>query len=138
VGGLTHAFSSVGGYGAGVHLLVSAAAAPVLFLALIRLHLVPDLSRRRQLHQRLGIGLIGFSAGFSAGILHELYVFAANHVLDAGFAVDYGILIRRLALDVVGALGGAVLLVLWATFGWSTRRLPGQALTDVNRLSRAR
>jgi hypothetical protein len=68
VGGLTHAFSSVGGYGAGVHLLVSAAAAPVLFLALIRLHLVPDLSRRRQLHQRLGIGLIGFSAGFSAGI----------------------------------------------------------------------
>ena len=126
-GALARAFSTVGGYGAGVHLVVSAAAAAILYIALIRLRLVPDLSRRKRLHERAGIGLIGFCFGFGAGVFYELYVFLANHLLGAHFRIDYGLFIGRLGLDAAGALAGALLLVAWDSAGWATRRLPAEA-----------
>ncbi len=125
-GAVLGVFDVVGAYGPVSHILVSAGAAPVLYIALIRMRLVPDLARRPRLHQRAAIGLVGFAFGFSAGILYELYVFVANNALAASFGVDYPLLIERLAVDALGALGGGALLVAWASVGWGTTRLPAR------------
>ena len=121
------ASASLAGYGAAVHVIVSVSAACVLYLALVRLRVVPDLSERHDLHQRAAIALLATSLGFSAGIGYELYVFAADHVLGADFRVGYDDLIGRLALDVLGAAVGAGLMVVWAGHGWGTRRRPATA-----------
>lgn len=126
-GSFLGAFSSIGGYGAVVHLTVSASAACVLYLALIRLRVVPDLSEEHGIHQRAAIGMTATAFGFSVGIFYEIYVFVADHVLGADFAVSYDVLIGRLGLDFVGALGGAALMVVWASFGWGTRRIPAES-----------
>ncbi|MGA8217338.1 MAG: hypothetical protein WB771_02140 [Solirubrobacterales bacterium] len=108
-------------YEAATHVVVSLATAPILYVALIRLELVPSLASR-YVHERVAIGLIAFSFGFSAGIVYELYLYVATHVLGASFGVDYGVLITQLGLDAAGALLGAALLVLWDGYGWAVRR----------------
>ena len=121
-------FSAVGGYGAVVHLAISAPAACVLYLALVRLRIVPDLAERHDIHQHLAIAITATCFGFAAGIAYEQYVFVADHVLGASFDVTYDQLIGRLGLDFVGALGGAAVMVVWSAFGWGTRRVPGWRL----------
>jgi uncharacterized membrane protein len=127
-GAFAHAYAWLGEYGPFVHVVVSVAAEPILYVALIRMRLVPDLFRRNRLHQQAGILLTGFCFGFCAGIFYELYVFVAQRLLDAGFAVDYPTFIARLALDALGAVIGAVLLVSWDVAGWSTKRLPSELI----------
>lgn len=127
-GAYAHAFRTVGGYGPGVHVLVSAAAAPILYIALIRLQLVPDLIHRRRLHHLPAVALVTFTFGFSVGVLYELYVFFADHVLAASFRVDYPLFVQRLAMDALGAALAAVFMVFWASASWSTRRVPGRRL----------
>lgn len=122
------AFSSIGGYSVVVHVTVTASAACVLYLVLVRLRVVPDLGQRHHLHQRAAVSLVATSLGFSVGVVYEVVIFVADHVFAAGFAVTYSRLIAHLGLDFVGACGGAALMVVWSVFGWGTRRLPGSQL----------
>jgi hypothetical protein len=128
-GALANANASVSGYETAMHVVVSAALAPTLYIALVRLRLVPDLSTQKRLHETAAIALIGFAAGFSAGILYEISVFVGDQIAGGG-DVTYPLLIRRLALDALGALGGAALLVLWDRRGWPSRRVPGARLVE--------
>lgn len=115
------AFEALTGYEQAVRLIVSTAAATTIYLALIRLRALPDLAHEARIRERLSIGLVGFSLGFSAGIAYELYIWVADRVLDAGVRVTHSQLMARLAVDGLGALLGALLLVLWSTHGWGTR-----------------
>ena len=121
-GALLGTFGRVGGYDGAVHIIVSASAAPVLYLVAVRLRVLPDLALEPRLHRAAGIALVGFSLGFSVGVLHELYVYVADHVLGADFGVDYRTFVERLAVDAAGAAGGAAVLVGWSMLGWFTRR----------------
>ncbi len=131
-GDVSTAFSTVSGYEHAVRLIVSIAAATTVYLVLIRLRAVPDFSRDRGIRTRLAIALTGFSFGFSAGIFYEIYVWVANRLLNAQIHVTYDTLIRRLALDAIGALLGAALLVIWDALGWGseTRRAEPRAHED--------
>lgn len=120
-GDVAGAFSTVTGYDIGVRLVVSSAAAAILYLVLIRISAVPDFSHESGIRQRLAIGLTGFSFGFGAGIFYELYVWMADSILGARIPVDYRSLIGRLSLDALGALIGGLLLVLWDQRGWDSR-----------------
>jgi hypothetical protein len=117
-GDISGAFAHVSGYGYAVRLTVSIAAGPALYLILIRIRAVPDFSRERAIRERVATALLGFAFGFSAGIFYELYVWVADHLLGAQMSVTYDELIRRLALDAVGATIGAMLLVAWDEVGW--------------------
>lgn len=120
-GDVAGAFDSLAGYEQGVRLVVSITAATTIYLALIRLRALPDLSHETRIRERLAIGLVGFCLGFSAGIAYELYIWFADHVLGAGVHVTHGELMRRLGLDALGALIGGLVLVLWDAYGWGTR-----------------
>jgi hypothetical protein len=126
-GAMAGAFGSIGGYDGAVHTVVSAATVPVVYIALVRLRLVPDLSDRTRLHQAAGIALIGFCGGFAAGISYEVYLYALDQLTGVR-SVQYDDLIRRLGLDALGALAGTMLLVLWDRRGWPSRRAPAGAL----------
>ncbi len=102
------------GFGPAPHFVVSAAAAPLLYLAVVRLRLFPRLDRRSRLHAHAALGLAVFSLGFSAGILYEIYSYLADTALGADLSVDYPALIGHLALDALGALAGAALVLLWS------------------------
>ncbi len=119
-GDFATAFDTLTGFEQGVRLIVSMSAGPVLYLALIRLRAVPDFAQARGIRHRAAIALTGFALGYSAGILYELYVWVADHLLDANVDVSYTELIRRMTLDGAGALLGAALLVLWSVRGWGT------------------
>ena len=127
-GSLAGALETGGAYESLTHLVVSAAAGPVLYLAVVRLRLLPELSRRTTIHQSAAVALAVFSLGFSVGILYELYVYFADHVLAASMVASYPTLIRRLALDAIGALAGAGLVAAWGVANWPLRRAPGAEL----------
>jgi hypothetical protein len=127
-GSLAGALDSGGALNSLTHLVVSAAAGPVLYLAVVRLRLLPELSRRTTIHQSAAVALTVFSLGFSVGILYELYVYFATHVLSASIVVSYPTLIGGLALDALGALAGAALVAAWGLANWPLRRAPGSEL----------
>ncbi len=111
------AFINVSGFDSTIHVVATAAAAPVIYVAFVRRELLPELSRRAGLHQSTALGLSVFAFGFSIGILYEIYAYLANHLLDASIAAGYDVLIGRLALDALGALIGAALVVAWGAVG---------------------
>ncbi len=111
------AFIHVSGFDSAIHVVATAAVAPVIYVAFVRRDLLPELSRRAGLHQRTALGLTVFAFGFSSGILYEIYAYLANHLLGASIAHGYDVLIGRLALDAIGALLGAALVVAWGSAG---------------------
>jgi hypothetical protein len=121
-GDVTNAYAALPGYDQATRLIVSIGAASVLYLGLVRLRALPDFAAETGIRERLAILLTGFCFGFAAGILYELYVWFADHALDAGLAVTYDELIARLALDAIGALIGGLLLVVWDVYGWGSAR----------------
>jgi DMSO/TMAO reductase YedYZ heme-binding membrane subunit len=110
------------GYGEAVHVLLSATAAPILVIALIRVRVFPDLSQRSGFHERGALALLAFSLGFCVGIVYELYLFTASKALGVAAAIGYPTLVRHLALDALGAVTGAVAVATWLTLESSAIR----------------
>jgi hypothetical protein len=124
-GTLAGVFGSVGGFDSATHVVVSAAVGPILYIAVVRSRLLPELSRRTTLHQATAIVLVVFSLGYSAGILYDLYAYLADHLLGATIVSDYALFVGRLALDIAGSLVGAALVACWGLGEWPLRRAGG-------------
>ena len=121
-GNAAGAFDTWPFYNKVVHFFLPLGVAPLLYLILIRLRVVPDLARESGLHQRVGIVLIAFTLGLSVGALYEMYEWFADHVLGGHLRVGYGDTIGDLTDDALGAVSGGMLLLVWDTYGWGTRR----------------
>lgn len=121
-GNVAGAFDALPFYNKVVHFFLPLGVAPLLYLILIRLRVVPDLARESGLHERAGIVLIAFTLGFSVGGLYELYEWFAVRVLGGNLQVGYGDTIGDLADDALGAICGGLLLLVWDAYGWGTRR----------------
>ena len=120
------AFETYEWYDVIVHFMLSAWTAPLLYLALARLSVVPDLAGRSPRRHRAGIFVVTFALGLATGALFEIYEWIVNHLFGATLFVSYGDTIGDLAMDAAGAAAGGLLLVVWETFGWGTaRRVPG-------------
>lgn len=126
------AFRSVPGYLQWTYFAFAAASAPVLYLVLIRLDVFPVFERDRGVHRRVATFLAAMCLGYCVGIYYDVYIWFANHVLGASFPVSWDGLTLKLALQWVGAVAGALVLLVWDTAGWANRRgLPaavGQAV----------
>jgi len=114
--------SATPGYRTITHAVVSLTLAPMLYLLVVRLRVLPELEDETRLHQRAAIAIVGFALGFCAGVLFELYLYLVDHAFGTQLGPPYSALIGRLAVDAGGALGGAALLVAWDSFGWGSRR----------------
>lgn len=116
-------FNDVYGYDKVVHFILPSATSALLYLLLVRLHVVPDLANHRGLHVRGGMVLTTFALGLTfGGGLYEIYEWFADTVLGAHLYTSYGDTIADLLDDSIGSLLGGALLVVWSLGGWSSRR----------------
>lgn len=128
-GNALHLFDKLHWYDTVVHFVLPCATAPLLYIVLARLKLVPDLNQRQRPHQRLALVIVSLAFGLSVGAVYEMWEWVDNHALGGDHAVGYDDTIKDLADDGIGSLVGGALLLLWSSRGWRTsRRLPADQL----------
>ncbi len=109
-----------------VHFTLPMLTAPVVYIALARLDVVPDPRDETHLQHYVGIFVVTAALGIAIGALWEIVEWRSDAwfstQLSEGNDDTNGDLVR----DSLGSLVGAGLLVVWARFGWgSVRRIPG-------------
>ncbi len=119
-------FTNLGWYDSLVHVTLSFWVAPLFYICLARLEVVPDLTGPRKPRRSLaGILVITLSLGLAFGACYEIYEWAVDNWLGGNLYVSESDTALDLTLDAVGSAAGGGLLLLWATRGWHTiRRLP--------------
>jgi len=118
-------FNSWGFYDNIVHVSLTAFAAPVFYIGLARLEVVPDLADETQARHHTGIFVITLSLALAFGAVYEVYEWAADNLLGASLAIGETDTITDLCDDAIGGVIGGALLVVWATYGWGTMRRVG-------------
>ncbi len=126
-GAWSGAFDSVTGYELVARVSSSFAVAVVLYLVLVRIRAVPDLSGTTDIHERTGIALAATSLGFGVAMLYEVGAWAANDLFDAE-RLSFDELIAHMGVGLAASAAGAALLVFWDRAGWETRRVPASVL----------
>ncbi len=109
-----------------VHFTLPMLTAPVVYIALARLDVVPDPRDETHLQHYVGIFVVTAALGIAIGALWEIVEWPSDAwfstQLSEGNDDTNGDLVR----DSLGSVVGAGLLVVWAPFGWgSVRRIPG-------------
>ncbi|MFD2091026.1 hypothetical protein [Blastococcus deserti] len=109
-----------------VHFTLPMLTAPVIYIALARVEVVPDPREETHLPHYVGIAVVTAALGIAVGALWEIVEWRSDAwfgtALSEGNDDTNGDLVR----DTLGSLAGAGLLVVWARFGWgSVRRIPG-------------
>jgi hypothetical protein len=124
-------FTSISWWDSLVHLVLPFWVAPLFYILLIRLEVVPDLADDTHARHHQGIVVVTFALGLAFGAIYEIYEWFADYVLDAHLYVGYTDTIKDLTEDGIGSLLGGLLLLLWATRGWGTvRRVPARLIPD--------
>jgi hypothetical protein len=109
-----------------VHVTLPMLTAPVIYIALARVEVVPDPRDETHLQHYIGIGVVTAALGISVGALWELFEWRSDAWFGTDLSEDNDDTNGDLFRDTLGSLAGAGLLVVWARFGWgSVRRIPG-------------
>jgi hypothetical protein len=117
-----------------VHFTLPMLTAPVVYIALARLDVVPDPRDETHLEHYVGIFVVTLALGISIGALWEIVEWRSDAWFGTSLSVSNDDTVGDLVRDSLGAFVGAALLVVWARFGWgSVRRIPGvNAYEDVS------
>jgi hypothetical protein len=109
-----------------VHVVLPCLVAPVLYIGLARLDVLPDPRDDTHVRHYTGMAIVAFCLGMAVGGLWEIVEFASDGVLDTALSEGNPDTVGDLVADAVGSLLGAFLLVAWAIWGWgSVRRVTG-------------
>jgi hypothetical protein len=109
-----------------VHFTLPMLTAPVVYIALARLDVVPDPRDETHLRHYVGIAVVTAALGITIGALWEVYEWRSDAWLGTQLSEGNDDTNGDLVRDTLGSLAGAALLVVWARFGWgSVRRIPG-------------
>lgn len=109
-----------------VHVTLPLLTAPVLYIGLARLDVVPDPRDETHLEHYIGIFTVTAALGVTVGALWEIVEWRSDAWLGTHLQVDNQDTVVDLLSDTVGSLVGAALLVVWTRHGWgSVRRIPG-------------
>jgi hypothetical protein len=109
-----------------VHFTLPMLTAPVVYIALARLDVVPDPRDETHLRHYVGIAVVTAALGITVGALWEVYEWRSDAWLGTDLSEGNDDTNGDLVRDSLGSLAGAALLVVWARFGWgSVRRIPG-------------
>ncbi len=109
-----------------VHFTLPFLTAPVVYIALARLDVVPDPRDETHLQHYVGIGVVTAALGIAIGALWELFEWRSDAWFGTQLSEDNDDTNGDLVRDALGSVAGAALLVVWARFGWgSVRRIPG-------------
>ena len=109
-----------------VHVTLPLLTAPVIYIGLARLDVVPDPRDETHLQHFLGIAVVTAALGIAVGALWEIYEWRSDAWFGTNLSEGNDDTNGDLVRDTIGSLVGAALLVAWARFGWgSVRRIPG-------------
>jgi hypothetical protein len=109
-----------------VHFTLPMLTAPVVYIALARLDVVPDPRDETHLRHYVGIAVVTAALGVTVGALWEVYEWRSDAWLGTELSEGNDDTNGDLVRDTLGSLVGAALLVVWARVGWgSVRRIPG-------------
>jgi hypothetical protein len=109
-----------------VHVVLPCLVAPVLYIGLARLEVLPDPRDETHAKHFVGMAIVTFCLGMAVGGLWEIVEFSSDGLLDTALSEGNSDTVGDLVADAVGSVLGALLLVAWAVWGWgSVRRVPG-------------
>ena len=109
-----------------VHVVLPCLVAPVLYIGLGRLDVLPDPRDETHARHYTGMAIVTFCLGMAVGGLWEIIEYASDGTLDTALSEGNADTVGDLVADAVGSLLGALLLVAWAVWGWgSVRRVTG-------------
>jgi uncharacterized membrane protein YjdF/uncharacterized membrane protein HdeD (DUF308 family) len=116
-----------------VHSLSPMAYTPVLYIALVRLGVVPDPAeaiRERRVARIAGIFIVAFAVGLAIGAFYENVEWIEDKfgILGGHFVKGLWDTETDLLADTTGSLIGATFLTVWALRGWSSRRVTVHAV----------
>jgi hypothetical protein len=110
-----------------VHFLVPLLGAPVVYIAMARLDVLPDPKDDTNGRHYVGIFVVTLSFGLAIGAVWEIVEWSSDRILGSQLSLGNADTIGDLVADGLGALLGALLLVVWSAYGWgSVRRIPGE------------
>jgi hypothetical protein len=122
-----HAYDSISWFDNVVHFTVPLLGAPVVYIVLARLDVVPDPRDETFVRHYVGMFLITLALGLAIGAIWEMVEYASDETLGSRLQIGNADTVGDLMADGLGALGGAALLVVWARYGWgSVRRVQGE------------
>lgn len=105
-----------------VHLVLTMAAAALVYFVLVFLRLVPDLSAETGAAQKLGIAVLAFGLGSTVNAVYEEYEWVADNLLRAHLLENYNHDMHDLFFGGLGSVAAGVWMGLWSARRWSTRR----------------
>lgn len=110
-----------------VHFLVPMLGAPVAYVGLARLEVLPDPRDETTARHHTGIFVVTLALGLAIGAFWEIVEFTSDGTLGSNLSEGNSDTVGDLVADTSGSLAGAGLLVLWTTRSWgSVRRIPGE------------
>jgi uncharacterized membrane protein YjdF len=103
--------------------------APVIYIVLVRLQVLPELREAREHHHRIGIFLVTLALGLAIGAEYEIIEWAIDTLFGWHLVHGERDTVTDLMADTVGSAAGGIFLVVWSVVGWGTvRRLPARQL----------
>jgi uncharacterized membrane protein YjdF len=110
-----------------VHFMVPMLGAPVAYIALARLEVLPDPRDETGRRHYVGMWVVTFALGVAIGGIWEIVEWTSDGTLGSDLSLDNDDTVGDLIADSSGSIVGAGLLVVWARYGWgSVRRIPGE------------
>lgn len=121
------AFDAIPWFDNAVHVLVPMLTAPVLYLGLARLDVLPDPKDETRTGHYVGIFVVALCLGLAIGAVWEIVEWSSDGLVGSNLSEGNTDTVTDLIADGSGSLVGAALLVVWARHGWgSVRRIPGE------------
>jgi hypothetical protein len=131
-GNALHLFSDFWWYDNSVHITLPMSLAPILYIGLSRLDVVPDPAQRVDKGSELvGMALITCCLGVTAAAAYEVYEWVVDHWFGQHLFIGETDTITDLADGFLGAGIGGLLLVAWALARYTSRRLPRRLARDM-------
>jgi uncharacterized membrane protein YjdF len=113
-----------------VHFTVPLLMTGMIYLLLVRLGVLPELSDLKQVHQKFGFFLTAVMLGMAIGAGWEIIEWSLDEWAGANLVGSATDTATDLIWDTMGATGSALILTLWSLGGHSLKRRPGAALAD--------
>jgi uncharacterized membrane protein YjdF len=113
-----------------VHFTVPLLVTGMIYLLMVRLGVLPELSHLKQVHQKFGFFLTVLMMGMAIGAGWEIIEWTLDSTTGSNLVVSTTDTATDLIWDTMGATGSAIILVLWSLGGHSLKRRPGAALAN--------
>jgi hypothetical protein len=115
-----------------VHALAPLFYAPVLYIVLVRLQVLPDLKDKRPRNQEAGIFLVTLSIGLAVTAGYEAIEWLSDSIAGTHYVKSADDTGGDIVAGACGSAVGATLLLVWSLRGWTTvRRTPAEALHEL-------